>query len=144
MFLPNITKSISWGEESIVSLPSSPGVTRTTPEIGNKKTEKINTYYKKKECLILEGERANRAIFFNFSPPMGDNLSPASKGQMLIESDTPRCSFRKGSLHQKIIVLYHSPSVSFFLNNPQVLCFADQKKKITKVISTTTTQLELS
>lgn len=39
------------------------------------------------------GERVNRALFVNFSPPMGDNLCLASKGQMLIESETPRCFF---------------------------------------------------
>lgn len=27
------------------------------------------------------GERVNRALFINFSPPMGDNLWLASKGQ---------------------------------------------------------------
>lgn len=30
-------------------------------------------------------------------PPMGDSLRRASKGQMLTESETPRCSFAKGS-----------------------------------------------
>lgn len=34
--------------------------------------------------------------FTNFFPPLGDNLSLVSGGQMLIERDTRRCSFEKG------------------------------------------------
>lgn len=73
--------------------------------------------------MILEGKSGNRAIFLNFSPPMGANLSRTSKGQMVIESETLRCSVAKGSLHWQIIAPHH-----FF--NPPTFCFAGQKKKM--------------
>lgn len=118
MFSLNITKSISRGKESISCLHRSPRLPRPRQELETKIEKKI----KHVKMSDPWGERVNRALFINFSPPMGDNLWLASKGQMLIESETPRCSFRK-----RVNALGNNCTSSFF--TPLIHCFGGQKRR---------------